>query len=276
MKKPTIKRVKTKKNDNIYRLFADVYDRMSADAHSLRMVPYTMRILRRFKFHGSRGLDLCCGSGSATLALAEEGLQMYGLDGSPSMLKHARAKLGRVPRALAKKIRFTQGILPDFASARGLKAGAPFDLVTCYYDSLNYMLTPEDLEKTFATVSRIMSDGGLFVFDMNTLEALKTLWGEQVYAGTEGNLAWIWKNQFFAQDKMAEARTTFFVRQPKSQLCKRFEELHSERAYSLATVKKLLKKAGLQPLAAYRCYGFSKALEKDLRICFVARKIAPK
>ncbi|MFQ5608607.1 MAG: hypothetical protein ACE5GA_11730, partial [Candidatus Zixiibacteriota bacterium] len=43
-------------NYDVYRKMALVYDTMSADAHSLKMVPYTFRIFRRYRFSGRHGL----------------------------------------------------------------------------------------------------------------------------------------------------------------------------------------------------------------------------
>ncbi len=52
---------------HIYKKFATVYDQMDADLHSKLMVPYCLKILKKFKTNPSEGLDLCCGTGSAIL-----------------------------------------------------------------------------------------------------------------------------------------------------------------------------------------------------------------
>ena len=260
-----------KSNTNIYGDFADVYDMMSADEHSLKMVPYTQRIFKRFRFNGREGLDLCCGTGSATLALAEAGYRMCGVDGSRSMLKQARAKT-RGAHKRAEKTKFYEGLLPKFRSSKGLTQRERFDFVVSYYDSLNYLLTEEELGTAFLEVCEALRPGGMFVFDMNTNEALKTIWGGQVYAGFTDKMAWIWKNQYYARAKMADARTVFFVRQGKSNNWRRFEETHTERAYSEAVIKRHLRKAGMETLAIYRCFSFAKAKPHDYRICVVAKK----
>lgn len=261
-----------KKNSTIYGDFAAVYDTMSADEHSLKMAPYTQRIFRRFRFRGVDGLDLCCGTGSATLALAEAGYRMRGVDGSQPMLRQARSKARSARSRALRETKFYHGALPDFRAARALKRPDQCDFVVSYYDSLNYALTEEDLGLTFLHVAGLLKTGGLFVFDMNSNEALKVIWGAQVYAGFTDNVAWIWKNQYYARAKMADARTVFFVRRGKSDVWRRFEETHTERAYTISAVRKLLRGAGLTPLAAYRCFSFAPAKPKDYRVCFVARK----
>ena len=158
-----------------YQEFASVYDMLSADEHSLKMVPYTQRLFRRFRFSGTIGLDLCCGTGSATIALSESGYRMTGVDGSKVMLKYARAKAKRERDSTT----FLHGVLPGLAESPRLNKPEQFDFVVSYYDSLNYLLTEGDLEKAFAAVAKLLRPDGLFVFDMNTDEALKTIWGSQ-------------------------------------------------------------------------------------------------
>lgn len=250
----------------VYQEFAGVYDSLSGDSHSLRMVPYTQRIMRRFRVLGSEGMDLCCGTGSATLLLSEAGYRMTGVDGSEMMLKHARSKA----RAENNSTKFIHGILPDFTGAPRLRKSESFDFVVSYYDSLNYLLTEDDLLGAFENVAKLLRPSGLFVFDMNTDEALKTIWGAQVYADAEDDVAWIWKNQYYAKAKMADARTIFFARQGKSDNWRRFEEVHTERAYKISVIRRLLRKAGFEFKAAYRCFSFATAKENDDRICYVA------
>ncbi len=265
-----------KKNQDTYGEFAGLYDKMSADGHSLEMVPYALRIFKRFRGTSGagfrRGLDLCCGTGSATLAFAEEGYTMIGVDGSKQMLQHAKAKGASVAGASRKRATFVHGILPNFRSHKALSKAESFDFVVSFYDSLNYLLSERELEKAFANVGELVRTDGLFVFDMNGAEALKVIWGGQTYADAQEDVAWIWKNQYYAKAKMADAHTIFFAKSGKSGLWRRFDETHTEKAYTIACVKRLLRKAGFEPLAAYRCFSFASAQAKDYRFCFVARK----
>jgi predicted TPR repeat methyltransferase len=267
----------SKKNEYTYGEFAGLYDKMSADGHSLEMVPYVLRIFRRFRVATNRGplrkgLDLCCGTGSATLALADEDYTMTGVDGSKQMLRHANAKAASMATPSGKRAAFVRGVLPEFRSHAALSKAECFDFAVSFYDSLNYLLTERDLGITFSNVAELLKSGGLFVFDMNSAEALKIIWGGQTYADARDDVAWIWKNQYYAKAKMADAHTTFFARSGKGGLWRRFDETHTERAYTISCVRRLLRKAGFEPLAAYRCFSFAPAKAKDYRYCFVARK----
>src|SRR5207245_9724675 len=59
---------------------------------------------------------------------------------------------------------------------RALRFHDEFDLVTSWYDSLNYLLRLDDLNKTFAGVFRSLRPGGSFLFDMNTPGTLSKGW----------------------------------------------------------------------------------------------------
>jgi demethylmenaquinone methyltransferase/2-methoxy-6-polyprenyl-1,4-benzoquinol methylase len=78
---------------------------------------------------GCRALDLCCGTGDVTFALARAGATVTGLDFSAEMLAVARQ---RQPRAGAGQVAFLHGdaLQPPFADAQ-------FDVVTISYGLRN-------------------------------------------------------------------------------------------------------------------------------------------
>jgi SAM-dependent methyltransferase len=87
-----------------------------------------------------------------------------GLDRSPEMLAFAASK---VPRA-----RLIEGDMTSFSLAER------FDVVVCVFDSLNHLLTFDAWQSVFEAVHDHLADGGLFVFDVNTVGELRRLGGE--------------------------------------------------------------------------------------------------
>jgi SAM-dependent methyltransferase len=236
----------------IYYKFATYYDRMGADIHSREMVKYTEAILHRFGVQPRTGLDLACGTGTALKLLAEQGLVMAGLDQSEAMLKIAKKKC----RGL--KVKLYQQSLPAFrlVESPGRRRVRRFDLVTCFYDSLNYLQTEKELQQAYRSVYRHLAPGGWFIFDMNTPRALETVWGSNTWGGTMHDLAWIWQNQYDETERRARLQATFFVR--AGQHWKRFDEIHVERGYSNAVIKRLLREEGFVVRGFYRCQTFDK------------------
>ncbi len=107
-------------------------------------------------------LDLCCGTGRLTGALSEANIRVIGLDGSRRMLQHARRNAPGVPLLQA--------------DARQFGMRDVFDAVLCTFDSLNHLLTEEDLNFCFRSVSACLRPGGLFFFDLNTDHGYRLRW----------------------------------------------------------------------------------------------------
>jgi ubiquinone/menaquinone biosynthesis C-methylase UbiE len=244
----------------VYQKFARVYDQIGSDNFSTRMFSYTQRLLSRLKYRPRAVLDLACGTGTAAVMWAEHGATVYGIDASEQMLGIAEQKAteAKVSLALSQQ-QMTSFSLPN-----------KVDLVTCYFDSLNYLLTLSDLTACFKCARRVMYDDSYFIFDVNTPEAMKVLWGSQVYADEVDDVAWIWKNCYFPKGKRAEIKAIFFVRQ--GDLWERFEENHAERGYTITEIRKTLRAAGLKPVHIYECLTFSKPDRKSMRLAVVAKK----
>jgi SAM-dependent methyltransferase len=109
-------------------------------------------------------LELACGTGSILARLGGV-THRTGLDRSAAMLAQARAKLPGVE--------LVEGNMASFRLDRR------FDVVVCVFDSLNHLLDFGDWESTFASVHDHLTDGGLFVFDVNTIGELCRIGEEQ-------------------------------------------------------------------------------------------------
>lgn len=245
-----------------YERFAGVYDKMGSDRFSARMFVYTEQILERLGYHPKSVLDLACGTGTAALKWAGRNLAIYGIDGSRHMLTVARRKA----RDKKIKIAFSHQPLTAFTLP------ARVDLVTCYFDSLNYLLTEADLAACFRSAAKVLYPGGYFIFDMNTIEAMKVIWGAQVYADETPDLAWVWKNCYYPKSRTAEVKATFFVR--KGRTWERFDEVHAEKGYTQAEIRRGLNAAGFEVAHIYDCFTFRKPKSDCLRVAVVARRKA--
>jgi len=144
-----------------YERFAAFYDVVMDDPG-----PRAARVnaaIDRYRPEPAGLLELGCGTGSI-LARLETGAALTGLDRSPEMLALAAAK---VPGA-----RLVEGDMADF------DLGRRFDVVACVFDSINHLLDVDSWSSLFACVHRHLEDGGLFLFDVNTVGELHRL-GEE-------------------------------------------------------------------------------------------------
>lgn len=109
-------------------------------------------------------LELGCGTGSI-LARITTVPSLTGLDRSPEMLAIAKEK--------APNARLIEGDMRSFS------IGERFDVVISVFDSLNHLLTFDAWESMFGAVHAHLVDGGLFIFDVNTMGELQRLGNEQ-------------------------------------------------------------------------------------------------
>lgn len=100
---------------------------------------------------GREVLDIGCGQGIASRALARAGARVTATDVTPEMLDAARAHEAAGPLGI-------HYVLADAQRLDGL-ADAAFDVVTC---QLALMDIP-DLDATLAAVARVLRPGGVFV-----------------------------------------------------------------------------------------------------------------
>ena len=141
-----------------YERFAAFYDEVMDDPG-----PRATRVadaIARYRPGAASLLELGCGTGSMLQRLTDVATQV-GLDLSPEMLAIA-----------GRKVRGAELIEGDLSS---FSLGRTFDVIICVFDTLNHVLTFEAWLSAFDTVEAHLADGGLFVFDVNTLGELRRL-----------------------------------------------------------------------------------------------------
>ena len=75
-----------------YGVFAQYYDALTKNVNYEEMADYLCALLEREGHKAGLTLDLACGTGSLTLALAKRGIDVYGADASMEMLSVAQEK----------------------------------------------------------------------------------------------------------------------------------------------------------------------------------------
>lgn len=101
---------------------------------------------------GARVLDLCCGSGRHSQALAQRGFSVVGIDLSPALLKIARSEVGHAV---------------DFhrCDMREPYPEAPYDCVANFFTSYGYFEQDTDNFAVLQRVREALKPGGFFFFD---------------------------------------------------------------------------------------------------------------
>lgn len=161
----------------MYQQLAHLYDWPGALEFAEKITQKDLNLLGKLGIQpGSRILDLACGTGSLSIALAQAGYQVTGIDLSEAMLTEAKRKQAENGTDLS--IQWQTGDMRYFL------LDEPVDVVLCHYDSLNHLSNETELRGAFLQVAQALKPGGLFLFDLNTLENYQTFWnGKDTYEG---------------------------------------------------------------------------------------------
>ena len=126
---------------------ADLYDPLYA---TFKDYPAEVERLRELIGGRQTLLDVACGTGKH-LELLREHYDVAGLDLDPELLAIARERLPGVE--------LYEGDMTDF------ELGRRFDVVTCLFSSIGYVLTVERLHDAIAAMARHLEPGGLLVVE---------------------------------------------------------------------------------------------------------------
>jgi SAM-dependent methyltransferase len=248
---------------SIYCEFALFYAKGPYSEFSRTVVELLPQVLERFGAKPKTVLDLACGEGTFAVIMAQRGYEVTGVDLSPEMLRFA----GEKAKEAEVEVRFIQQDMRD------LKLNERFDLVTCWYDSLNYLLEYEELVRTFANIAQVLNPGGLFIFDINTIYGLAVNWQRHpAYVQQDTSEPFEVHQPSYDYDRnLATMRITGFVREGEN--WRRINEEHRERGYTLEEIREALKHTSLEELA---CWGSLREMSEPKpdsgRVWFVARR----
>lgn len=208
--------------------FAWFYHRYWAVGIPFRLLDAVDSLLLAGMEPGARILDLCCGTGRISRALADRGYRVLGIDGSEGMLEIARREA-----PMAAFVR---------ADARDFALDEPADAVVSLFDSLNHLTEPADLERAFVNVRAALAPGGRFLFDLNDESSFLRHWRGETFTTVEDDHASIMCGVYDAEARIGTVRVTLF-RQGEDGW-RRADVAVRERCYEPGEVLAMLERTG--------------------------------
>ncbi len=221
---------------DIYRALAPFYDALNGELDYAAWADFEEECFSRYregKVH--EVLDLACGTGSMALELAARGYDMVALDSSPEMLAVARERAEEA--GLGGEILYLCQDMCDF------ELYGTVDAVVCCLDSINHITEKEKLRRCFSLVHNYLIPDGLFLFDVNSPYKFRKIYGDRDYViETEGALC-AWQNDYREKSGLCDFYISLFREREDGSYIR--EDAHRrERAYSLRTLKNLLRECG--------------------------------
>jgi SAM-dependent methyltransferase len=240
---------------------APYYDELMAHVPYSYWVDYVLKICKRYKHRPQRVLDCACGTGNVTYELARRGFEAVGVDFSEEMIEVARHK-----STFVKGTRQPQFFQADLCE---MELDRQFDTVTCLYDSLNYLTTPQLLQKAFEQINKHLRPGGLFIFDMNAPYAFETDMFTQSDRRPRQKLHYDWVAHYDRQTRLCQVQMTY-TRRMEDGGTARFKEIHCERSYTMDEIRECLHAAGWRLLECFDSYRLAPPHAESERWFFVA------
>lgn len=245
-----------------YTSFAAVYDTFMDNIPYEEWGVYLKSLLKEYDVKNGLVLDLGCGTGTMTEILAEDGYDMIGVDNSEDMLEIA----------LEKKVESGHDILYLLQDMREFELYGTVNAVVSICDSMNYITEEEELVEVFRLVNNYLDPKGIFIFDFNTEYKYREILGDCTIAENREDCSFIWDNYYYEEEKINEYELSLFIQEEDSELYRKYEETHFQKAYTYETMRKLIEESGLEFVTAYDAFTHVKPSEKSERIYMIARE----
>ena len=245
----------------MYDNFSLVYDGLMYDADYKKRTAYLLKLFKKYGKKPTLLLDVACGTGGFSNELAQNGIEVIGIDMSEDMLSVAREKSAEMGL----------DILYLCQKAEELDLYGTVDGAVCCFDSLNHITDYSNFCKAIDRVSLFLEPDSLFIFDLNTQYKHKCVLGDNVFVIEKDDVYCVWANKYKEKNSIVDVSLDFFLEEDG--LYERFSEQFSERAYSSDEVAAALKNAGLQIVAIFDDLTENPLESNSERAIYVTRKV---
>lgn len=221
--------------------------------YNARLAEFLPDLLARMDIHAHNVLDVACGVGDLGIGLARRGFAVTGIDLAPAMIHLARQRAADADSAATFEV----------ADMRRLPYTAQFDLVLCFGDSLNYMLSAADLRQALASIRRALRPGGWAIFDLLTTQAIATYYADQAYILQNSDEVFeAHENDYDEGKELGTLTVTAFIRRSDGYY-ERVRETHHQRGYPPERVHRWAEAAGFTDLTWFTDWEIAEAMEDD-------------
>ncbi len=242
-----------------YNIFALLYDALTEDVDYKVRSDYISGFFTAENIKSGTIVDLACGTGSFSVHLAEKGYNVLGVDLSEEMLSVAQNKLSEI----SCEYSLINAKMQDFI------ADIKVDGVICMLDSINHLTSFDDVKTTFENVYKSLKNGGLFIFDVNTIYKHQQILFDNTFVFDEEDYYLVWDNEK-VNDREVRILLDFFLFNGESY--DRYSEEFNEYAYSVNELKEMLNNAGFTDIKVYDELTTAPPEENSERLYFVCKK----
>jgi SAM-dependent methyltransferase len=220
-----------------YSALAGSYDRLVGAALDPVIRQSFERALGTYGVTFRSAADIGCGTGAFLDYLLRYRVPLWGVDASPAMLRVAARRLP------AGRVRLLRQDMRRFALPRQV------DLIVCNGDTLNYLLTPEDLVRTLERCGANLRSGGHLAADL-LVGAPNSATGRQGLAVRSPGCVSLWRARVDPDRRLTRVDIRYGREGPQG--WRWAQETHLQRWHTLSDLRAALRGAGFGPHAFWR------------------------
>lgn len=246
-----------------YRDFAFFYDLLMKNADYESRFGYIVSLLAENGIGEGILLDMACGTGTLSKMFALKGFDVVGIDSSEEMLS----------RAQEKKFEENFDALFLCQKMEELDLFGTIDAAVCTLDSLNHVTETENIREIFRRVALFMNDGGVFVFDVNTLFKHRKVLQNNAFVFDTENIFCVWQNTLLEDNETTQINLDIFEGDDEEDdSYVRYSEEFFERGYELDFLKRTLEEFRFEVVGIYDDMTKEPVKENSERAVFVCKK----
>ncbi|HEX7042266.1 MAG TPA: class I SAM-dependent methyltransferase [Patescibacteria group bacterium] len=183
------------------------------------------KLIKKYHPTSKKLLEIACGTGNMLKAFNQTHT-IYGLDISKDMINIAKSKLPKAKLYVKDMTNFN------------LKK--KFDVVLCFYDAINHLISFKSWEKMFLQVSNHLDKNGIFIFDLTTMYRMIQRSKDPILVSKHKNMI---ITAFVTRvDKYTFKSRFQIIKKNDQQKWSCIEEYVVENCFEIEKVKKSLKK----------------------------------
>ncbi len=248
--------LKVRKKSIPYQTLAVIYNRVMRHVNYSQWATYIATIIRKSQSIEIALLDIGCGTGEFIREMGILGYSCDGCDPSEAMLQVAQLNNPH------KK--FWVDKLPELEQTRG----GIYNVITCLYDTINYLSGLALLEQALNRVYTLLPARGMFIFDVVSKKFCE-LYFDDVKEEEIVNKQYAYSRKSYFNKSQSEQVNEFIIYTPSGI----FEERHIQKIFSFSDIENLIRdRTPFKILNIYEDFTFFKAEANSDRAHFILKK----
>lgn len=214
----------------MYKIFSKLYDKFMKYSDYGAWENQMEELIKEGKPNGNTLLDIGCGTGELLLRMAKN-YKCDGMDLSEDMLKIAFKKLKH------REVGLFLGNMIDFDT------GKTYDIMVSLFDTVNHILTLDELECHFKSVYKSLNPNGIYIFDVVDRKFMNEMFPNDLFVDNRKDLTCIWEHEIDGDIDYIDA--TYFLKNSRGSWDK-FTESYTKKIFTEDEIKKSVLNANLK------------------------------